>query len=171
MEFETEKGELIKWEVFVNALNQAYIYCYKTQATAYFVNDGTMFYFTDFYGEKKSLLHQFYLGAHRVILGYYKDIEVKDRINIEDVFGSFVKGIHDFTAPFFHYQKAHYASKFIEVDDEHNPEKLVIQSQTWGEMFGNEKQKTTYEFVLEGKGIDNIKITSDNITKTVKCIS
>jgi urea transporter len=171
MEFETEKGELIKWEVFVNALNQAYIYCYKTQATAYFVNDGTMFYFTDFYGEKKSLLHQFYLGAHRVILGYYKDIEVKDRINIEDVFGNFVKGIHDFTAPFFHYQKAHYASKFIEVDDEHNPEKLVIQSQTWGEMFGNEKQKTTYEFVLEGKGIDNIKITSDNITKTVKCIS
>ncbi|HRP59172.1 MAG TPA: M23 family metallopeptidase, partial [Vicingus sp.] len=35
----------IKWEVFVNSLNQTYFYCHKTKAVAYFVNNGTVFYF------------------------------------------------------------------------------------------------------------------------------
>lgn len=170
LEFEIENGEQIKWEVFVNALNQAYIYCYKTEATAYFVNDGTMFYFTDFYGKKGSLLHEFYMGAHRVILGYYKGIEVKDRLNIEDVFGNVLKAVHDFTAPFFHYEKAHYNCQFTEVDDDHNPEKMLMKSTTWGEVFGNKKQLTEYQFMLNKKGIESFKIIKNNQVKEIKCL-
>jgi len=170
LEFENQNGEKIKWEVFVNSLNQAYIYCHKSKATAYFVNDGTMFYFTDFYGNTNSLLHDFYLGAHRVILGYYKGIAVKDRINIEDVFGTVLKSIHDFTAPFFHYEKAHYTSHFTAVDDEHSPEKIVMQSTTWGEIFGKKKSETTYEFVLTDKGIESFKIIDDKGEKEVTCV-
>lgn len=171
LEFETQNGEIIKWEVFVNSLNQTYIYCYDSKAVAYFVNDGTMFYFTDFYGKKSSLLHDFYLGANRIVLGYYKDVTVKDRINIEDIFGTILKVIHDFTAPFFHYEKAYYRSRFTDVDDEHNPEKIVIQSVTWGEIFGKKKNKTTYNFVLTDKRIESFKIVNDKRKMEVKCLS
>ena len=116
------------------------------------------------------MLHDFYLGAHRVILGYYKGISVKDRINIEDVFGTVLKSLHDFTAPFFHYEKAHYMSHFTEVDDEHSPEKIVVQSTTWGEIFGKKKSETIYEFVLKDKGIESFKISNDKREVEVKCI-
>lgn len=170
LEFETQNSEKIKWEVFVNALNQTYIYCHESKATAYFVNDGTMFYFTDFYGNKNNFLHAFYLGAHRVILGYYKGIIVKDRINIEAIFGTVLKSIHDFTAPFFHYEKAYYRSHFAEVDNEHNPEKIVIQSTTWGEVFGKKKTETIYKLTITNKGIESFKITNNQKEMEVKCI-
>ncbi len=170
LEFMDDKGNKVKWEIFVNALNQAYIYCYQSKATAYFVNDGTMFYFTDFYGSKSSLLHEFYLGAHRVIQGYYKGIVVNDRINIEDVFGSALKTIHDFTAPFFHYEKALYKAEFTEVDNEHNPERIVMTSRTWGEIFGRKGTETVYEFVLTDKGIEEFKVIRPKGGKVVKAI-
>ena len=171
IEFKLDNGELIKWEIFVNSFNQAYFYCYKTGATAYFVNDGTMFYFTDFYGSKKSLLHKFYLGSHRIILGYYKGIEVKDRLNIESVFGTFSKSMHDFTAPFFHYEKAHYSAKFADTDDRHNAEKIVIQSVTWGQILGKKKRVTKYEICISDNKIDSFTVISEKGKINAKCVN
>jgi urea transporter/murein DD-endopeptidase MepM/ murein hydrolase activator NlpD len=49
-------GEKLSWIVATNEYNQTYIFCKKSKSTAYFVNDGTMFYFTDFEGRKNSAL-------------------------------------------------------------------------------------------------------------------
>ena len=70
--------EKLKWEIFVDSVNRTYIYCHKTKSTAYFVNNGTVFYFTDFYGKTGSVLHHFYYGAQKVLLGYYKNIALDD---------------------------------------------------------------------------------------------
>lgn len=170
LEFIDESGKTIKWEVFVNPMNQAYIYCYDTKSTAYFVNDGTMFYFTDFYGSKKSVLHDFYLGAHRVLQGYYKGVTTKDRLNIEDVFGSLPKIIHDITAPFFHYEKAFYTAEFSQADNEHQPERIEMHSEIWGEIFGKSRNRIVYDFVISEKGIEEFSIKDSKGLKRIKAV-
>lgn len=157
MNWEDEEGKEWKWEVFVNAYNQSYIYCYESKSTAYFINDGTMFYFTDFYGKKGSLLHEFYLGNHRILQGYYKGIEVKDRLNIEDVFGTVLKSLHDFTAPFFHYERAFYKAEVIHADNEHDPKEMIIRSEVWGTIFGVQKGKRRYEIRLSSQGLSSFE--------------
>jgi murein DD-endopeptidase MepM/ murein hydrolase activator NlpD len=50
-----EKSE--HWEAFTDAYNYKYLYCKETASSAYYANDGSMFYFTAFYGNKESLLY------------------------------------------------------------------------------------------------------------------
>ncbi|NNU34137.1 hypothetical protein HK413_08230 [Mucilaginibacter sp. S1162] len=66
------------FEVFTDAFNQTYIYSKTTGATAYFINNGTAFYFTTFYGDQNSLLYYFYLAAYKVVFTTNADITVTD---------------------------------------------------------------------------------------------
>ncbi len=165
-----QEGKRWKWEVFVNAYNQSYIYCYTSNSSAYFVNDGTMFYFTDFYGKKGSFLHEFYLGAHRVLQGYYKGIEVKDRLNIEDVFGTVLKSIHDFTAPFFHYEKAFYNAAITHVDNDHDPKEMEIRSEVWGSIFGVKRSVKKYQIKIGPKGIESFEYSKGGTQINVRLL-
>ncbi|MBY0426115.1 MAG: urea transporter, partial [Cytophagales bacterium] len=122
MEFEvTEKNIVthIKWEVMTNSLNQTYIYCHNTKSIAYLVNNYTLFYFTEFQGDKKSLLYHFYLGAQKLVLGFYQDLEISDRLPVSVFYPEIVQFFHDFTAPFFHYISTEYKVNYSSVDDQH----------------------------------------------------
>ena len=160
------EGEEIKWEVFTNSLNQTYIFCEKTNSTAYFVNNGTMFYFTDFYGNKGSLLHHFYYGAQKVLLGYYENIKIDDQLVIEGYFNKLLTGLHDFTAPFFHYLQLSYKFSFVACDDLHNPKELSFKSVLKGSFAGKTRKQTTYSFTINESGIASF---SFNNTKAL-CI-
>ncbi len=160
----------VKWEVFTTVANQTYIYCHESKSTAYFINNGTVFYFTDFYGDKSSFLHSFYLGAHKVLLGYYKGIELKDKLLIDSFFSPVVKIIHDFTAPFFHYLSANYRFTFSEADDEHNPSKVVFNSACSGKLFTRESKKMDFEFTIEDQRISTIVMKTNDTKIIAKCI-
>ncbi len=73
-DFATKIKEEVNWEVFTDYYNNSYIQCAKTKAKAYFVNDGTVFYFKHFEGNKKSLLFYFYMATYKMMLGYYKNL-------------------------------------------------------------------------------------------------
>jgi len=165
------KKEMVSWEVFVTPLNKTYFYCQKTGATAYFINNGTVFYFTDFYGNKNSLLHHFYLGAHKVLLGAYTDLEVEDKLMISSIFSPLTKFIHDFTAPFFHYCKANYISKFIDLDNEHSPSKIIIKSVCKGNLFGKQIIEKEYLITIANDTISEIKIIDQQKNSTATCIN
>jgi urea transporter len=165
------KTALVKWEVFTTALNKTYIYCHNTKATAYFVNNGTVFYFTDFYGNKNSFLHYFYLGAHKILLGYYKDIVVKDKLLIDTMFNPFLKAIHDFTAPFYHYCKANYQLNFLSADDEHNPSKISFKTSCEGYFFNKNLKSIQFNFEIEENKITAINIKDKSNIITAKQIS
>lgn len=106
-----------KWEVFVDAYNHTYIYCYQTKAIAWFVNDGTKFYFTTFEGNKNSLLYYFYINAHKVIFSYYQDMVVTDSLPIYEVFKPFNRLLNDFVLPFTNTLKAQYQLTYCTIDD------------------------------------------------------
>jgi len=162
--------EVVKWEVFATALNQTYIFCHKTKATAYFVNNGTVLYFTDFYGAKSSLLHSLYLGAHKVLLGYYEGIVVEDDLLIDSFVNPATKFVHDFTAPFFHYCKAHYRFVFSEVDEAHNPSRIVFRSSCHGEIFGRISQTIDFSFLLEDNKISEFEVNNKGNITTAKWV-
>jgi len=169
-ELKNEKGEVstTNWEVFATPTNTTYIYCHDTKSTAYFVNNGTLFYFTDFYGNKKSFLHYFSIALHKVLLGYYKDVEIEDKLLIDAFFNPFFKAIHDFTAPFFHYFKVKYNLKYVEVVNEHQPEKIRCETNAYGTYFGKESGRIKAKITFEKNRINEIDITIN--TKTIKAV-
>ncbi len=169
MEFKVENGakkSLVKWEVFTDALNQSYIYCGASQSYAYFVNNDTLHYFTDFKGDKKSLLYYFYIAAHKILMGYFQDLEVKDILPVDGFFSGESQFIQDFIAPFKIYQKVNYSSTFKKIDDVMNPQYIKIISsavaQTAGSVHGE------MNFTLE---LSNNKISQLTINDGEKCIS
>lgn len=160
------EGEEVKWEVFTNVYNQTYIYCHTTKSTAYFVNNKTVFYFTDYFGNKGTLLQHFYFGAQKVLLGYYKNIELNDSLMIDGFFNKLITSLHDFTAPFFHYCRVKYHFSFSDIDNEHNPNKITFDTNCIATIGKKVYKKSTYTFYLEDGKIASFKI---NNQKTAVC--
>lgn len=127
--FKNEKdGKIINWEVFTDAYNRTYIYCKESNSYAYFVNDGVMLYFTDFEGDKSSVLFHFYLAAYRQLLGYYEDIEITDNVPLIHFNQKWIQFFQDFVAPFYLFTKANHSSKFTYTDNVYAPQKLMIKT-------------------------------------------
>lgn len=153
------------WEVFTNSLNQSYLYCQQTGATAYFTNNETLFYFTAFIGNKKSFLYLFYLSAQKILLSNYPKLTVLDALAIDTNQNLLAGIIQDFLAPFYIYTKPYFASGVKEELTGDHQQIYKIVSNTY--QSNNLKSKAIYNFEIEinEKGIQHISITHQN-----KCI-
>lgn len=110
--FATEKGILKTetWEAITDAYNNKYLYCKETDSSAYYINDGLMFYFTAFYGNRSSLLYYFYLTAYKVFLGEGENLHVIDAMPLSIIRNQqLLLWIHDFIAPFHQFLKVKYS--------------------------------------------------------------
>jgi murein DD-endopeptidase MepM/ murein hydrolase activator NlpD len=126
---ENEMSKTASWEVFTDAYNNKYMYCSETQSTAFFVNDGTMFYFTSFYGNHKSLLYYFYLTSYKVLLGYYENIEINDLFPLHILRKNKISlWLNDLIAPFYQFLKVYYSNKPVLSDSPVNPESILLSS-------------------------------------------
>ncbi len=163
-------GETVEWEVFTDAYNQTYIYCHATKSYAYFVNNETLHYFTDFVGDKNSLLYHFYIGAHKMLLGYYQDLSVKDELPISTFYNGLARITQDFIAPFYIYLKAHYKATFVEQDDSMEPRKILIKSSANIVNSFMGKKKTDFEFHLENGRIERFLINSNGKEIIAECV-
>jgi len=126
-----EKGQELseKWEAYTDAYNYKYLYCKETESSAYYVNDGLMFYFTAFYGSKKSLLYYFYLTAYKVFLGNAENLEVKDAMPLNILQNKKqLLWIHDFVAPFYNYMRIKYSIKAVSKHNLFDNEYLKLES-------------------------------------------
>jgi hypothetical protein len=151
---EKKLEKVIKWEVLTDAYNSRYLYCSETQSTAYFVNDGTMFYFTSFYGDHKSLLYFFYLTAYKVFLGYYENFEINDFFPLHIIRKNKISlWLHDIVSPFYQYLKAQYSIRPVWSDSTINPAQIVFSSKIHILYFATRK--------IEGSG--TIVINEDHL--------
>jgi len=103
-----QKEEL---EVFTDAWNQSYILSKTTGAVAYFINNGTAFYFTSFYGSEKSLLFYFYLAAYKIVFTADPDLSVTDIYPLQVSFNKPALWLHDVVAPFRQFMRLGYQNK------------------------------------------------------------
>jgi urea transporter len=98
-----QNGTTEVWEVFTDALGQCYIYSKTTASAAYFINNGSMFYFTSFYGNKHAMLYYFYLAAYKVIFNDTQGVLVKDEFPLHLATNNLLFWVQDLVAPFYRF--------------------------------------------------------------------
>jgi urea transporter/murein DD-endopeptidase MepM/ murein hydrolase activator NlpD len=158
--------KMAEWEVMTDAWNYKYLYCSETRSSAYFVNDGTMFSFTSFNGNHRSLLYYFYLASYKVLLGYYPGIDTVDQFPLHMVIRNGPGlWLHDFIAPFYQFLKVKYFCKQVSADLPVNPSAITLEAgiiissirgiKTKGKGYVKLERESLHEFFLD---IGNMKI-------------
>ena len=145
-----------EWEVHTDAYNLTYITCSDTDSYAYFVNDGTVLYFTTFEGDKNSLLYYFYLSAFKIFLGDYKSLKIEDSLPIHAVFNGSIKYIQDFIAPYYQFCNANYKSELVEMNKEDNS--FIIHSTIDKKIAGKSKEKIDFQIFGDETSINQISV-------------
>jgi len=143
-------------EVRVDAFNNSFFKCLKTDAFAYFNNNGSLFQFINFEGNKKSFLYVLYLSLYKVEQGFYKDLLIKDNIAIDNVFEKRRRVIQDLLAPFYIYLNANFSLKYLSIDNEFSPSKITMDSSLELKSSNKTLQKINYNINIEKRGIKSI---------------
>ncbi|MEN8123586.1 MAG: urea transporter [Bacteroidota bacterium] len=154
-----ENIENSEWEIHTDAYNLTYIYCTASKSYAYFVNDGTILYFTSFEGNKNSLLYYFYLSAFKIFIGDYKSVEIQDTYPIHILFNGVNKYLQDFIAPYYQYCKANYLSKLEEFKIDENS--FEINSVLTKKVTKKLIETIDFQIIGNSKSIQKIVVNSD----------
>jgi urea transporter/murein DD-endopeptidase MepM/ murein hydrolase activator NlpD len=166
--FEFE-GKNINWEVSTDVYNNSYLFCEASNSYAYFKNDGSQFYFTSFYGDKKSLLYYFFIGVYKVLLGVYKDIKLEDKFPLDLVFSKIALIPQDVAAPFYVYLDASYEMRFEEAENYMNPKNVKISSCVKFSVFGVERKRIDFGLLIDENGFHKFDIILKEKTITAIC--
>ena len=148
-------GQTEQFEVFTDTLNQSYFFSKTTGATAYFINNGTSFYFTGFYGDQNSLLYYFYLAAYKIIFSADPTVTVTDIFPVQLISDKITLWLHDFLAPFYQFIKLKYHNYSM-----FKGRQIVVHAKQNKEVFGRSKQTMVALLQIEGYSIK--KFTADS---------
>lgn len=174
LRYKNEKGvELVeKWDAYTDAYNNKYLYCKETDSVAYYVYDNLMFYFTAFYGNKKSLLYYFYLTAYKVFLGKSDNLKLKDAMPL-----SFIRNqkttvwLQDFLAPFYSFIHVNYSSQFEASDDPFGSQSVKLKTQIQVSVFGKSHKDSEGSILISEKGISGFSYNFGKTKIQATCIN
>ena len=153
-------------EVFKDELNQTYFYSKTSNAAAYFINDGTIFYFTSFYGGRQSLLYFFYVAAYKISFINNQNIVEPDVYPLNLLNNKVQLWLQDFVAPFFRFIKLNHCA----VNSSHK-NGMAIRSTQIKTVFGKQKLLAEATIGLANNNIRDFNISingSDNNVQWVK---
>ena len=169
----SKDGQWIRetWEVFTDAYNSSYLFCHETQASAFFVNNGTLHYFTNYYGSKKSLLYYFYLGAHKVVMGYYHEMGIDDLLPIDSFYNGPFMVIQDFLSPFAILLKSTFNLQYHSIDDLNFATSIELRSNAQLSLFGKQLEAIHFKFLLEKNEIKTFTVRSKKFEIEARCVS
>jgi urea transporter/murein DD-endopeptidase MepM/ murein hydrolase activator NlpD len=162
--------EEVTWEVQSDIYNHSFLYCQQSGSRAFFINDGSLFYFTFFEGNRNSLLYYFFLAAYKIVQGFYHDLEIKDHYPLYLLDNSFERYLHDFVAPFYQFMQSKFHMQYKEIDDELISGKIVIHSKAQVESFGKLKKEMHFEIVIEEDRICAFKVQNKQNKIDAFCI-
>ena len=157
------------WEVVTSIYNESYLYCSANNTFAYFINNGTVFYFTNYFGEKNTLLYYFYLSAYKVLLSSEKAITVTDTYPL-NAFGTHpLKWLQDFVAPFVIFMKMKYESNTQHNDGLLSSGKICLESRQYKKLFLNNKETIKAKVEVENGQLQSFTISLSNKTIAAIC--
>ena len=173
MKFEVNNGknkEKVTWEVQSNIYNHSFIYCQQSGSKAFFINDGSLFYFTFFEGSKKSLLYYFFLAAYKIVQGFYQDLEIEDHYPIYLLDNSFGRYLHDFVAPFYQFIQSEFHMQYMEIDDEIASEEIIIHSEALVKRFGKISKELHFKILIKEDRICEFNFQNEHNKISAFCI-
>ena len=161
----------VTWEVLADSLNSTYIFCEQSGSKAWFRNDGDIHYFTHFEGDRSSLLFRFFLGAYKIMMGYYKNLLVKDNYPVNTFNNRVVALLQDFVAPFWLFTRSEFSLEYLGMDDELMQTGIRMQSTTSVKVGSRVVKKTEFEFIVGAHGLDRFVIHEQGKSTEVKYVS
>jgi murein DD-endopeptidase MepM/ murein hydrolase activator NlpD len=161
----------VDWEVFVDAINLTYLYCEKTKSKAWFRNDGDIHYFTHFEGDRSSLLFKFFLGAYKVMMGYYRNLLVKDQYPVNTFNNRLVEVMQDFVAPFVIFTRTEYNLRYLGMDDALMQTSIRLRSEVSAKIGKQEIKKMECELYVGVHGLERFIIREYEKVTHVKLVS
>jgi len=166
------KGKNIEeiWTVHTNAWNQTYFHLENSACYAYFVNDGNCFYFTEYYGNKNTLLYRFFESAYKVILGLYEGVEIKDELLPERYIPIWLAYIQDFVAPFKQFVFVNYTLSYDNVGNLNQNEKISLKSKVEVRIGNTIRKQRNHEINILNGFIESIEFDEGKKAKLlIKC--
>ncbi len=161
-----------KWETYTDAYNNKYLYCKENESLAYYVNDGSMFYFTAFYGDKKSLLYYFYLSAYKVFLVDPGAVSIKDAMPLNTIRNKKLRiWLHDFAAPFYTYIRSEYSIKVSAADTIFDPPLITLNSGIDVTIWGKTRHESKSTITVQDNCIKEFNFVSTKTKIKAICIN
>jgi hypothetical protein len=162
--FDTES-----WEVCSSVYNETYLYCKEKNSFAYFINNGAVFYFTNYFGSKKSLLYLFYQVSFKVILSSDKAITVTDHFPLNIFRMNGIKWIQDFVSPFYLFMKMRYTSSVTLDENLLQNSSISFTSEQTQELFWNKKKLFDANTRIENGRLASFTIQINHQTIHAQC--
>lgn len=158
------------WRVDTNEYNTPFIENTGNKAIAWFKYDGDLFYFTHYEGKKSGFLYYFFIGAYKILTGFYKNITFKDKIATNILFSGITLKLHDFVSPFSSYIKTDYSITYKNIDNDFSPSKIELTSEVTNSIFNKVKDQYHFDFEINSKGFLNIQMSSEKKNLVAECI-
>ncbi|MFW5705570.1 MAG: urea transporter [Bacteroidota bacterium] len=159
-------GEMqhVNWEVKSDLYSNTYLECSVTGSRAWFRVNGTMFYFTHFTGDNNSLLSYFYLGAYKVVLGFYKNLIVTDTYPLAVLQQNLIKFFQDFVAPFYIFIKAEYRLGYLKEKDDLGSGEIWMNAWSGLSFFGRKRKSIEFDFHISNGRIAGFGVKEEGLT-------
>ncbi len=164
------KEYLVDWEVQADAVNHTFIYCETTKSRAWFRNDGDIHYFTHFEGDRSSLLFRFFLGAYKVMMGYYRNLLVRDQYPVNTFNNRLVGLMQDFVAPFVLFTRSEYTLRYLGMDDALMQTNIRLRSEVSARIGNHEIKKMACELFVGVHGLERFIIHENDKETDVKLV-
>lgn len=158
-----------KWEIGTDMYNESFIYCKEENAYAYFISNGTVFYFTNYIGPKESLLYYFYLSAYKVLLSSENKVLVKDTYPLNIFRFNLLRWIQDIVAPFFIFIKIKYESESVKEDGFLSSGKLSLSSKRIQHIGWSKKIISKSTIIIQNNSIQSFCIELKHKTINALC--
>ena len=165
-----EKGrpeEQVTWEVQSDIYNNTFLFCKATKSRAWFKHEGNIHFFTHFEGDKHSLLFYFYLGAFKVLAGFYKGIKVTDSYPLHLLIKKRYLFWQDFIAPFYLFMKAEYDMEYEKMKDNISDSHITFNSSARVIRGRKVIRELNFGFEIESNRIKQFVIVKENGSKVV----
>ncbi len=162
---------LLSFEVFTDAYNRTYLYCSETGSYAYFVNDGTRFYFTDFEGDTAGFLFQLYLACYTVLLAHYPDLKMEDNVPQMHFQIPVLHWVQDILAPFYLFSKAKFEGESKVYNTIDTTYEMYLQSTLGTYFMGIKGTSRSYETYLGKQGLKKIVFQNKGLIEEWLCVN
>lgn len=154
---------IVNWKVVADLYNNAYLECRDTGSKAYFRNDGKLFYFTHFAGNKSTLLYYFYLGACKVAMGFAEKLQIHDSLPATEFRKGILTFIQDFIAPFYIFLRADFLMEYLKFEDDFTSSSIRFGSVAKMKFFNTLMYNYNFEFFVNNGRIERFEVKTKKI--------
>jgi hypothetical protein len=105
------------------------------------------------------------------MMGYYKNLLVKDNYPVNTFNNRVVALLQDFVAPFWLFTRSEFSLEYLGMDDELMQTGIRMQSTTSVKVGSRLVKKTEFEFIVGVHGLDRFVIHEQGKSTEVKYVS